>query len=295
MPDRWFVPISGVDPDRVRLEHVHAAFSRWFDRSPTEHAANDKPYTVSPLTRDARGRVGVEIATLTATAGQRLHEATADGATVRLGNQTRPVGALRHLLGHSWAQLAGKTTDDRWRLEFLTPTTFRSGDRSSPLPQVETVMDALSRAWTAWSDTPLPAPAADAADVIDCRTGGWGAVWVSDLDLRSVTVSLRVRRRDATFQPLTLSAALGSLTLRCDEPAAAARAGPLLRLAAYCGIGGMTGKGFGVTRVQAHRRPADPAATDVAVADVAVADVATAGGRGPVAAGQVLDGHGSPG
>ena len=59
MPCRWFVPVLGVDPQRVRLEHVHAAFTRWFDRTPAEHSAGDKPYTVSPLTRDDRGVVGV--------------------------------------------------------------------------------------------------------------------------------------------------------------------------------------------------------------------------------------------
>jgi CRISPR-associated endoribonuclease Cas6 len=292
------MPVVGVDPTRVRLEHVHAAFSRWFDRSPAEHAANDKPYTVSPLTRDERGRTGVEIATLTETAGRRLREATADGATVRLGNQTRPVGAPEHLIGRSWAQLAENTTDDRWQLEFLTPTTFRSGDRASPLPHVGTVMNGLARTWNACSDTRIEPPAADAAhgvdsraDVVDCRTDtdvnagadteGWGAVWVSGLDLRSVTVSVRVRRRDGSFQPITVSAALGSLTLRCDDSRAAARAGPLLQLAAYCGVGGMTGKGFGVTRVRAHHRLAYPP----------VSMTRLPGGPGPVA----VAGHGPPG
>lgn len=281
MPDRWFVPVAGVEPDRVRLEHVHAAFSRWFDRSPVEHAANDKPYTVSPLTRDPRGQVGVEIATLTDTAEKRLHEAGMDGATVRLGNRTRPVGTPRHLIGHSWAQLAANTTDGRWQLEFVTPTTFRSGDRSSPLPQVGTIMDGLSHTWNTWSDTRIET-SEEGTDVIDCRAdapadvGGWGAVWASDVDLRSVTVSVRVRRQDGTFQPITVSGALGSLTLRCDEPVAAAHAGPLLRLAAYCGVGGMTGKGFGVTRVRARRRPTD---------------LGSAGGVGSI----VLVGHGSSG
>lgn len=310
MPDLWFVPVVGVDPARVRLEHVHAAFSRWFDRSPAEHAANDKPYTLSPLTHDERGGLGVEIATLTECARGRLVEAAVDGARVRLGNQTRPVRAPRRLVGRTWAELAAHDTDRRWRLEFVTPATFRSGDRSSPMPRVDTILDGLQQAWSCWSDTRLPSataledPAApdDLPALVDhvlvdsvvvdsvvvdsvvvgvrdvaSRPGPWGAVWVSDLDLRSVPVSMRLRRRDGQAQPVTFSGVLGTLTVRCEDPATAAHAGPLLRAAAFCGVGGMAGKGLGVTRVQAFGGRA----------------VAAPVPAGDGAAPRALDGHGS--
>jgi CRISPR-associated endoribonuclease Cas6 len=245
MPSRWFVSVPGADPDRVRLEHVHAAFSRWFDHSRAEHAATDKPYALSPLTRDERGTVGLEIATLSDVASGRLATALRNRKPVRLGNQTRALGQARLLVGESWASLSGHATDGRWRLEFVTPTTFRSGDRSTPMPRVDTMLDGLSRAWSLWADHELPG-----------REGAWSALWVSDLDVRSVVVRLRVKRADGTMQEITVSGALGEVTLRCDDRAAAERVGPLLRLAAYSGVGGMTLKGLGVTRVTPHRAAA---------------------------------------
>lgn len=252
MPSRWFVPIIGLDPERVRPDQVHAACTAWFDRSTVEHIANEKPYAVSPLTRGLRGQVGVEVATLSPEAGERLAAATESGATVRLGNQTRPLGQPQLMHGESWAMLASHVEDGRWELTFVTPVTFRSGDRSSPLPQPRTILQGLSRAWRAWSDTPLPA----IDDVL-------GAVWVCDLDLRSATLPLRVRRRDGARQGVTLSGSLGSLVLRCDDPETAAAVGPLIRLAAYAGVGSMTLKGLGVTRVQAFRRQSTAAPLDL--------------------------------
>jgi hypothetical protein len=239
MPSRWFVPVSKIDPQRVRLEHVHAAFSRWFDHSPAEHAATEKPYTLSPLTRDAGGVPGLEIATLNATARQRLLEACADSRPVRLGNQTRTVGEARLLHSESWKTLTEHEDDVRWQLALLTPTTFRNGDRSTPLLRLDTLLDGLSRVWSTWSDVDLPGTAGD-----------WSAVWLSDLEVRSVIVPLRVRRRDGSVQPVTVSGALGEITLRCEDRAVAARVGPLLRLAEYSGIGSMTLKGLGVVRVR---------------------------------------------
>lgn len=243
MPSRWFVPVVGIDPSRVRLEHVHAAFSGWFDTSAQVHAASDKPYAVSPLSGDDRG-VGVEIATLTVRAEAALARRVESRAPVRLGSQVRPVGRPRLMHAATWEELAlsgvpGAAT--RWVLEFVTPTTFRSGDRSSPLPQVQTVLAGLARAWDACSGTPRPELRSDLA----------AALWVSDMDLRSQVLRLRVRRRHgAGAQDVHVSGATGSLTLRCEDPCAVEAVAPLLGLAPYAGVGAMRGKGLGVVRVR---------------------------------------------
>lgn len=244
MPSRGFVALPGVDPARVRLEHVHAAVSRWFDRCPAEHAATDKPYRISPLGRGpGRIAVGVEVAALTDAAEERLRAAAVPGEEIRLGNQIRRIADMHPLAAASWQELAAERGDARWDLEFVTPTTFRTGDRSSPLPRVESVLEGLHRAWRLWSDVDL-----------GCGERDWAAVWASDVDLRSATLELRVRRRDGSAQPVTMSGAVGTLVLRCDVPEVASRIGPLLRLASYAGVGGMTLKGMGVTRVRCHRR-----------------------------------------
>ncbi len=251
MPGRFFVPVPGLDPRRARVEFVHAAFSRWFDHSHAEHTANDKPYAVSPAGCDSRGKVGVEIATLTDGAAARLAEAVSPGTTVRIGNQIRTVGRPQLMAEATWASLATKVNDSRWDLDFVTPATFRTGDRSTPLPQPRTILAGLERAWQTWSDAPLPA-------LSDLAT----AVWVCDLELRSSVLPMVVRRADGSRRELTVSGSLGRLTLRCDDPRAAAIAGPLLHLAAYAGVGSMTLKGLGVTRVRSHARRGVPPAEE---------------------------------
>lgn len=252
MPTRWFVPVRGVDPSRVRLEQVHAAFSGWFDRTEVEHQAGEKPYSISPLT-EHRGDVGVIVGTLSDYAAQRvcaagLDKLTASGGSapvIRLGNQWRPVGRPRRLAEVTWRELATDRGEREWRLEFLTPTTFRSGDRSSPLPSVETITAGLERAWSMWCDDPTVAE-------LPSDPRGRRALWVTELDLRSVASDLRVGGRAAGSRRVRLSGVVGSMTLRVDDDAAAGWAGPLLRLAPYCGLGSMRAKGFGVVEVRAR-------------------------------------------
>lgn len=243
MPSRWFVPLEGIDPTRVCLEQIHAAVSGWFDAGPIEHGANDKPYAVSPLTRDERS-IGLEVATLTEEAEVALLGRIGSGAPIRLGSQVRPMGRPRLMHEHTWEELAGIGTPGapgRWVFDLVTPTTFRSGDRSSPLPHVPTMVGGLLRAWETWSDLPRR-----------CLTSAQlASLWVSDIDLRSEVLRLRVRRRRGPgTQIIHVSAATGSLILRCDDPEAMALLAPLLGLAAYCGVGSMRGKGLGVVRVR---------------------------------------------
>lgn len=241
MPSRWFVPIDGIGPGDARLEHIHAAVSRWFDDSTAEHNANDKPYSVSPLTEGHQRRLGVEIGTLTGWAEERLSTATRKGRTIRLGPTRHPLLGAVLLHQTSWDRLAQPTGGRRWRLTFATPTTFRSGDRSSPLPHVPTILTGLARAWDVWSGQPKWQR--------DPKT--IAAAWVSDLDLTNDIVTLwRRNPRNNQRTSVLLSGALGTIEIRCDSPEAARVVEPLLRLAEYSGVGSQTGKGLGVTRVE---------------------------------------------
>jgi CRISPR-associated endoribonuclease Cas6 len=241
MPSRWFVPVRGVDPQRVRLEHVHAAFSAWFDGNSAEHAAGDKPYTISPLTQRG-GRVGVIITTLNDYAVDRLHLGVQrQGGTVRLGNQARAVGRPQLIEAQSWRELSAVRDARQWTIQFLTPTTFRSGDRSSPMPSVPTIMAGLGRAWTMWCED-------DEVRAIPQPTSV-GALWVSDLKLHSSVLHLRRRDRDGVARTTSASGVTGTLTLRADDAETAQWANRLLGLAPYCGVGSMRGKGFGVVSV----------------------------------------------
>lgn len=234
MPTRWFVAIPGLTPERVKLEHVHAAVSGWFDTSLPEHRAGEKPYAVSPTTRDQHGVTGIEVVTLTDEAAQRLATATAGRSEVRLGNQRRHLGTVVPLHAQTWAQLARPSSTTEWRLELVTPTTFRTGNRSSPLPTVEGIVRGARAAWAAWSLVSLP-------------EGDGSSLWVSDLDLRSAIMPLTIRGADGQPREILVSAVTGTLVVRHDSADQAAAA--LVRTTAYTGVGAMTLKGLGVTRV----------------------------------------------
>lgn len=245
MPEQWWVPIPGVDPARVRPQHVHAAVSGWFDRDENEHRAQHKPYTVSALAGDDDGGTGVQVTVLTSDARDRLLTACADRAVLRLGNQVRRVGRPTCMHRRSWADLASSPARC-WRLELLTPATFKNGDRCAPLPNVNGILRSLARTWAMYADVPCP----------DWQPHG-SEMWVSDLDLRNVLLKLPTGRRDRATQ-ITISAAVGWFVLRSASPQAGAVAGPLVESAAFAGLGAMTRKGLGATAVTALNRDGTP-------------------------------------
>lgn len=242
MPQRWWVPLPHIDPRRVAVSHVHAAVSGWFDQSLAEHNSNDKPYSLTPISRAAGGEVGIEVGVLTTYAEQCLQHGVAQPTGIRLGSQLSPVGTPRLIHAESWAGLATPTEARAWQLELLTPTTFRSGDRASPLPSVRTILEGLHRAWTTWADPALAPPNLRVA--VD-------QAWVSDLQLTSEVLELPIsRRRGDVRGQAVVSGCRGTLTLRASNIDAAQALSPLVRLAAYTGVGGMTRRGLGVTRVR---------------------------------------------
>lgn len=241
MPSRWWVPLDGLASPSVSLTHVHAAFSRWFDETGPEHHFGDKPYALSPV-GGTDTAVGVEIGTLSDEADRRLLKAAEQAPKLTLGRQRAVAGPPVLVSRDSWPELAAYDGATRWRLDFVSPVTFRSGDRSSPAPHAATILSGLRRAWMAWSDHPLPADAEVSA-----------AAYISDLDLASevLTFALRSQGRNAKTV-VTISAATGHVVLRATRPDAAPAVNALLRLAAYSGVGSMTRKGLGVTRVSGH-------------------------------------------
>lgn len=246
MPARWFVPFEGLDPNRVQSHHLHAAITRWFDDDLASHAANRKPYSVSPPTDDpdADAGLGVQIGTLTDDAGARLMDAACEGTNIRLGSARCVVsGPPRLLQSQSWGRLSGTSSSvGQWQLTFLTPATFRSGNRSSPLPQLRSLMTNLAEVWNLWSPLALDEVTTDQAA---------RAVWVSDLDLRSASFLSPLARGTKAIH---LSGLLGSMTIRCDERGLRQVVGALLGMAQYSGVGAMTVRGLGVTDVLALSR-----------------------------------------
>lgn len=227
MPSRWWIPLD-ADPAEIKVEHLHAAVSEWFDTTGTEHAALVKPYTLSPAAVDDNGRAGFELATLSDTAASRV--AAGVPPLIRLGRATVRVGPATLVVSHPWTDLAASSGAKSWTLEFVTPATFRRRNRSSPLPVPATVLHGLGQSWDAHAPVarrPVPREQHQ-------------AIYVSAID--GCTESVTIDR-------VTYAGFLGQVTFCCDEQGVAAAVDPLFQLAPFAGVGSAKAKGLGVTRL----------------------------------------------
>jgi CRISPR-associated endoribonuclease Cas6 len=250
MPSRWFLPLPNLDPSHVKLDHVHAAISRWFDADVADasessrpaHDAKLKPYTISPPVQ-RRGVAGIEVAVLSQDAEDELLSTAITGPSIRVGQQALLVGDPRLVMEQTYAEMASPPFGNRWDVAFLTPTTFRSRGRSTPLPSVGAIMTGLLAQWNRWNDVGVSlGPIAR------------DAMWVSDLQLMSEPLTITISSKTGKPSQLHLSAVTGSLVLRCDQPETAEVVSPLLRFASYCGVGSVRGRGLGVVQVREHSR-----------------------------------------
>lgn len=239
VPSRWEVGLPGVDAAAVRLEWVHAVVSSWFDgEGGVDHAAKMKPYAVSPA-RSAEGGAAVEVGLLDDTLASRLLSRAAGGVAVRLGQSVvRLRSGPRQVAAVRWADLARPTPARAWCLRFVTPVTFRRGDKFTPWPDPSAVLGGLRARWRAFAPAELPALELDMST---------GPVWVTDVDGAS-----EVARVDGR----TVCGFVGLLRLECDASGQTASAvDSLVRLVPFSGVGAYTTRGFGLTRVEPTRVP----------------------------------------
>ncbi|HZK06091.1 MAG TPA: CRISPR system precrRNA processing endoribonuclease RAMP protein Cas6 [Actinomycetaceae bacterium] len=241
MPSRYEVHFTGVTARDVQLTHLHAAISRVFDHDTTDHIRNVKPYSIAAPRPEGHSGIIIEIGVLTDIAETRLLKGIPAGRAFRFGRDIGQATAVPRLLGGaSWAQLSDLPPARRWSVRFLTPTTFRDRDRSSPLPAPSSALRGLTLKWNALSGL---AP-------IEHTGEQTASVWVSDIEGRSVPLDVGGR---------ILSGFVGESVWRCDNDAVAPDVGRLLAMAQFSGIGSATAKGFGTVRVRPHALRAAPA------------------------------------
>jgi CRISPR-associated endoribonuclease Cas6 len=235
MPSRWQIATPGIDPARVRVEHLHAVVSGWFDSTDVAHRAPAKPYTVSPPTRHPTGAAGFEVTLLDDALTNQLLTRAAPGIRLRLGAQhTRLTDGAEQLAATPWAQLADAGSNaNAWCLHFVTPTTFRRGNAFTPWPAPQAVLGGLRATWRRFA----PPHLSDL--VLDLATD---PVWVTDID--GANEVLRINN-------LTVSGFVGRIRYACDGPPdTRAAVDRLMRLAPYAGIGAYTTRGLGQVRLE---------------------------------------------
>jgi CRISPR-associated endoribonuclease Cas6 len=268
VPSRWRVLLEGPVGITVPVEAPHAVVSRWLDGGGT-HRAPVKPYAISPPTVEGDCTV-LEIRLLDDTLAVRLLEGVVPGDAVRLGAHRFRVRDTPTMLDAvPWPDLSSRCApgapwadENAWRVVFASPTTFRNGNRSSPLPAPQAVLRGLLSRWrTLHPDT---APTLDGPEP--------RSAWVSDIEGRTV-----VTRRAGTL----LSGFVGHVRYACDpdrkpprppdpgrppnprtDPPDPPVVASLLHFAEYAGIGSHTPFGFGTVHLdRTWTTPPTPAET----------------------------------
>lgn len=232
MPAIYWLPLPAMHGPAA-VEHVHAAFSGWFDAASDRNAHHDtvKPYRLAPLSQQ-EGSWGAEVALLSAEAYQALAQRLEDDPRVRLGRISTPVGPPRVLQGATWDELGAWPGERAWRVTFLTPFASRTGNRTSPFPSPPVVLRGPAEAWRWYSGR----------EELRLSPTEQANLWVSHLDLATTTFTVNGHRHHG---------ALGSITYQASTDEVARMASTLFRLAEYSGMGSFRGKGMGVVDVQA--------------------------------------------
>lgn len=234
MPARYWVPLPDLRAPAA-VEHLHAAVSSWFDgeRVPdgaaSPHHDVVKPYTISPTTSH-RGQLGIQVSTLTDEADEAVAR-NAGRARLRLGGVVTSVGRAHRIRSSSWQELAQPDNARRWTMEFETPFTYRSRNRTSPFPLPPVILRGPAVAWETYSEQ----------RAVTVPPEHHHTIWVSDLDARTETVTLKGR---------THPGLLGRVTYRCDDDTIAPAVSTLMRLAEFTGVGSFRGKGMGIVTVR---------------------------------------------
>jgi CRISPR-associated endoribonuclease Cas6 len=222
MPSLWEMPVPGGALDRRRL---HGLLASWLD---TEHRADRKAWSWKAMS------TGIEIGVLD------------DGLVGRLlagaGSRVRQVAAV------PWSDVASGSGRE-WAVEFVSPVTFRRGNRLLPWPSPSAVLGSLRADWRRFGAPHAGDLEVDLALDPVVVTEVTGASEVERFVLHE--------RPDATGKrvpvQVTVGGFRGRVTYAVESPGLRDAVGKLLAIAPYAGVGAHTTRGFGGVRVQSRR------------------------------------------
>lgn len=182
MPLRWSIALEHPVPESVSPWDLHGMVSRWLD---SDHWQQSKPYSLVPLHALDNDVVAFEVGALVDSvepllcAGVRaLHRSGGRLGTYRCrAVDPEPTLVARCTWEELWEQAS---PERRFPVRFETPTTFRSGGISHPVPLPTSVVRSWNTRWRRF------APSALAAEVdLDVSRH---AIAIAQLDGRTVDV-----------------------------------------------------------------------------------------------------------
>ena len=222
--------LKRIDPDAATWLHKHPS---------------PKPFSMAPyyVEEDGQGQlVGLRYAMLTERAARLIYEAWAEvwqrKILLRLGRyQTFYVGDVQWIPGPNFTDLANLTPGREMTLEFLSPTAFKQGPGSLPLPLPGNVFHWPERVWHSYAPSVL-ATAVPRDWLHWCDRN----VFVVDHHIQTATVAINQKERFVGF--------VGHVTFQAHHNAPLyLRAWQTLgTLAAFCGVGHKTTMGMGAVK-----------------------------------------------
>lgn len=222
MPSLWRLPLR--QRDRIDRREIHRTLSRWLD---VDHHAQRKPWSWTTTA------AGVEIGVLDDTLAARI--------TQHAGSDAVQVAAA------SWKQLAAASPRQEWVVDFISPVTFRRGNRLVPWPAPSAVLGSLRADWRWFAAEHVGDVVADLSmdPVIVTSVAGASEIEKVVLHERRGPVG------DRAPVHVTVGGFRGTVTYTIDGQIDAGVIGSLLALAPFSGVGAHTTRGFGGTRVNA--------------------------------------------
>ncbi|MGV9366606.1 CRISPR system precrRNA processing endoribonuclease RAMP protein Cas6 [Amycolatopsis sp. NPDC003731] len=222
MPSLWEMPVPGGVIDRRQL---HGLLASCLD---TDHHADRKGWSWKATT------TGIEIGVLD------------DGLVGRLltgaGRRVRQVAAV------AWSDVAGGS-GRAWAVEFVSPVTFRRGNRLLPWPSPSAVLGSLRADWRRFAAPHAGDLEVDLAfdPVVVTEVRGASEVERFVLHERPDAAGKRVPVQ------VTVGGFRGRVTYAVEDPGLRDAVGKLLAIAPYAGVGAHTTRGFGGVRLHPGR------------------------------------------
>ncbi|MFC0438054.1 CRISPR system precrRNA processing endoribonuclease RAMP protein Cas6 [Kutzneria buriramensis] len=247
MPSLWRLTLAQPGPTLDRRT-VYRMLARCLD---TDHHANRKPW--SWTARREPGSLVVEVGLLDDTLADRLITGVEDTRRRHAPAAGRPTG-VHQIAACTWAQLLHGPVTTEWAFRFISPVTFRRGNRFLPWPAPSAVLGSLRASWRTFAPADIADVTVDLSGDPIVVTGVDGTTTVEQVVLHD--------RADSTGTRRPVSVAVGGFSgqvrFAVDTPGFdPTGVTALARLAPFSGIGAYTTRGFGGARAP---RPAGQAA-----------------------------------
>jgi CRISPR-associated endoribonuclease Cas6 len=208
--------------------------STWLHSHPSP-----KPFSLVPLYTEDGDLAGLRLAPIVERAANLLLESWSrvrqSGRLLALGRQKFWVRDVVCAAGPGFADLASSNADSTLRLRFLSPTAFKQGPGSLPLPLPANVFSWPLKVWQSYAPAPLALPE-------DWRD--WCAQDVFVMEHQIQTASVAISRRES------FTGFVGDVHFQAESrhPQAALYLHiwqALASLATFCGVGHKTTMGMG--------------------------------------------------